>query len=116
MTPPSPRSASRAGLPVARVTINELTRDREAALNAAERAAFRGTYEAEQFALDVGEKVRDAREAAGLSQRELAARSRTSKAAIAHLEAGEATATLAKLPKVAASLGLSVTVELSSAI
>ncbi|MCY7301047.1 MAG: helix-turn-helix domain-containing protein [Ilumatobacteraceae bacterium] len=98
------------------MTINELTGDRVAAMTAAERAAFRGTYEAARLALYVGERVRDAREAAGLSQRELAARSRTSKAAIARLEAGEVTATLAKLHKVALSLGLSVTVELSSAI
>ena len=53
---------------------------------------------------------------AGLSQRELAARIRTSKAAIARLEAGDVTATLAKLHKVAASLGLRVMVELSSAV
>ena len=79
-----------------------------------ERAAFDATYEATRLALDVGEKVRDAREAAGLSQRELAARMGTSQAAVARLEAGGVGATLTTLQKVAAALDLKVTVELSA--
>ena len=59
---------------MARTTINELKKSRLAAMTADERAVFDETYEATRLALDVGEKVRDAREAAGLSQRELAAR------------------------------------------
>jgi transcriptional regulator with XRE-family HTH domain len=64
--------------------------------------------------LDVGEKVRDAREAAGLSQRELAARMGTSQAAVARLEVGGVGATLTTLQRMAAALDLKVTVELSA--
>ena len=59
---------------MARTTINELKKNRRAAMTADERAVFDETYEAPASPLDVGEKVRDAREASGLSQRELAAR------------------------------------------
>jgi transcriptional regulator with XRE-family HTH domain len=64
----------------------------------------------------VGEKIRDAREAAGLSQRELAARMGTSQAAVARLEAGGVGATLTTLQKVAAALDLTVTVDLARAV
>ncbi len=100
---------------MARTTINELKKNRVAAMTADERAAFDETYEATRLALDVGEKVRDAREAAGLSQRELASRMGTSQAAVARLEAGGVGATLTTLQKVAAALDLKITVELSAA-
>jgi len=100
---------------MARRTIDELKRNRLAAMTADERAIFDETYEATRLALDVGEKVRDAREAAGLSQRELAARMGTSQAAVARLEAGGVGATLTTLQKVAAALDLKITVELSAA-
>ena len=100
---------------MARMTIDELKKNRLADMTADERAAFDETYEATRLALDVGEKVRDARETAGLSQRELAARMGTSQAAVARLEAGGVGATLTTLQKVAAALDLKVTVELSAA-
>ena len=100
---------------MARTTIDELKKNRLAAMTADERAVFDETYEATRHALDVGEKVRDAREAAGLSQRELAARMGTSQAAVARLEAGGVGATLTTLQKMAAALDLKVTVELSAA-
>jgi ribosome-binding protein aMBF1 (putative translation factor) len=99
---------------MARTTIDELKKSRLAAMTADERAAFDETYEATRLALDVGEKVRDAREAAGLSQRELASRMGTSQAAVARLEAGGVGATLTTLQKVAAALDLKITVELSA--
>ena len=99
---------------MARTRINELKNNRLAAMTADERAVFDETYEATRLALDVGEKVRDAREAAGLSQRELAARMGTSQAAVARLEAGGVGATLTTLQKVAAALDLKITVELSA--
>ncbi len=98
---------------MARTTIDELKKHRLAAMTADERVAFDETYEAARLALDVGEKVRFARDAAGLSQRELAARMGTSQAAVARLEAGGVGATLTTLQKVAAALDLKVTVELS---
>ncbi len=80
-----------------------------------ERATFDQTYDATRFALEVGEKVRDAREAAGLSQRDLAAQMGTSQAAVARLEAGHVGATLTTLQKVATALDLKITVDLSAA-
>lgn len=100
---------------MARMTINELKKGRLAAMTADERALFDETYEATRLAFDVGEKVRDAREAAGLSQRELAARMGTSQAAVARLEAGSVGATVTTLQKVGAALDLKVTVEMSIA-
>ena len=100
---------------MARTTTDELKRNRLAAMTADERAIFDETYEATRLALDVGEKVRDAREAAGLTQRELASRMGTSQAAVARLEAGGVGATLTTLQKVAAALDLKITVELSAA-
>lgn len=100
---------------MARTTIDELKKNRLAAMTADERVAFDETYTATRLALDVGEKVRDARMAAGLSQRELAARMGTSQAAVARLEAGGVGATLTTLQKVASALDLEVTVDLSAA-
>jgi transcriptional regulator with XRE-family HTH domain len=83
-------------------------------MSAAERAEYDRAYDAAQLAAEVGERVRAAREAAGLSQRELAARMGTSQAAIARLEAGGVGATLTTLQRVAAALGLELNVELRS--
>ncbi len=100
---------------MARTTIDELKKNRLAAMTTDERAVFDKTYEATRLALDVGAKGRDAREAAGLSQRELAARMGTSQAAVARLEAGGVGATLTTLQKMATALDLKVIVELSAA-
>lgn len=98
-----------------RTTIEELKRRRLAAMSDDERADFDETYDATRLALEVGERVRDAREAAGLSQRELAARMSTSQAAVARLEAGGTGATLTTLQKVASALDLTVSIELTPA-
>ena len=100
---------------MARTTIDELTKSRLAAMTVDERAVFDETYQATRLALDVGGKIREAREAAGLSQRELAAREGTSPAAMARLESGDAGATLTTLQTVAAALDLKITFELSAA-
>lgn len=100
---------------MARTTINELTKRRLDAMSATEHATFDQTYEATRLAVEVGDQVRDARESAGLNQRELAARMGTSQAAVARLEAGGVGATLTTLQKVATALDLKVTVELSTA-
>jgi transcriptional regulator with XRE-family HTH domain len=85
-------------------------------MTAAERRQFEEAYAASKLAIEVGEKIRDAREAAGLSQRELARRMGTSQAAIARLEAGGVGATLTTLQRVAHALNLEVTVDLRSAV
>ena len=64
------------------------------------------------LAAEVGEKVKAAREAAGLSQRELARRIGTSQSAINRLEAGGVGATLTTLQRVASALSLHISVEL----
>ena len=86
-----------------------------AAMTPEDRAVFDETYEATRLAIEVGDKVRNAREAAGFSQRELALRMGTSQAAVARLEAGGTGATLTTLQKVAGALDLRVTIELSTA-
>lgn len=98
-----------------KTTIDEMKRRRLATMSDDERAEFDETYEATRLALEVGERVRDAREAAGLSQRELAARMSTSQAAVARLEAGGTGATLTTLQKVASALDLTVSIELTRA-
>ena len=100
---------------MARSTIKDVKKRRLAKASATERAAFDETYAAVALAIRVGEQIRDAREAAGLSQRDLAERMQTSQAAIARLEAGGVGATLTTLQRAATALDLSITVELRPA-
>ncbi len=82
------------------------------AMSIAERAEYDQAFAEAKLAADVGERIHDAREAAGLSQRELARRMGTSQAAIDRLESGGVGATLTTLQRVATALGLEVNVEL----
>lgn len=100
---------------MARTTLDDLKNRRLAVMSDAERAEFDEAYDATRLALDVGEQIRDAREEAGLSQRDLAAKMGTSQAAIARLESGGVGATLTTLHRVAAALGRRIIVELSEA-
>lgn len=81
-------------------------------MSTAERVIYDGTASTTRLALDVGEKVRDAREAAHLSQREFASRMGTSQAAVARLEAGGVGATLTTLHRVSEALNLTMDVKL----
>jgi HTH-type transcriptional regulator/antitoxin HipB len=99
---------------MARTTIGEVKTGYLAAMTTDERTVFDETFEATRLALDVGEKVRDTREAANLSQRELAARMRIGQAAVARLEAGDVGAKLATIQKVATALHLKLTVDSST--
>jgi transcriptional regulator with XRE-family HTH domain len=81
-------------------------------MTAAERAEYASAYAEAELAAEVGERIRSAREAVGLSQRELARRMGTSQAAIARLEAGGVGATLTTLHRAATALGLEVNIEL----
>ncbi len=69
-----------------------------------QREEFDNAYRQASLAERVGEIVRDAREAAGLSQRELAIRMRTSQPVVARIEAGHVAATLTSLQKIADAL------------
>lgn len=98
-----------------RTTLDEMKARRLDQMSDAERADFDATYAATKLALEVGDQVRDAREAAGLTQRELAERMGTSQAAIARLEAGGVGATLTTLQKVATALDLEIALHLRPA-
>ena len=97
------------------ITIEELRNRRVNAMTSAERAEFDEALASAHLAIEVGEKVREAREAAGVSQRELAVRMSTSQAAVARLEVGGSSATLTTLRKAAAALGLELTIDLAPA-
>lgn len=81
-------------------------------MSAAERAEFDAAYAATKLALEVGDQVRSAREAAGLTQRELASRTGTSQAALTQLEAGGIGTTVTTLQNVATALNLKVSLHL----
>lgn len=100
---------------MATITFSELKEQRLAAMSVEERKVFDEGYAATWLALTVGEQIRDAREAAGLSQRDLAKLMSTSQAAIGRLEAGSVGATLTTIQKVGIALGLTVTFELTPA-
>jgi HTH-type transcriptional regulator/antitoxin HipB len=95
-----------------RTTWTEMSEGRRKAMNEAERAEYDQAYGEARLAADVGERIRAARETAGLSQRDLAARMGTSQAAVARLEAGGVGATLTTLHRVAAALGLELSIDL----
>jgi ribosome-binding protein aMBF1 (putative translation factor) len=81
-------------------------------MTADERKEYDRASAEARLAAEVGERIHAAREAAGLSQRELARRMGTSQAAIDRLESGGVGATLTTLQRVATALGLEVNVEL----
>ena len=95
-----------------RTTWTEMSEGRRKAMNEAERTEYDQAYGEARLAADVGERIRAARETAGLSQRDLAARMGTSQAAVARLEAGGVGATLTTLHRVAAALGLELNIDL----
>lgn len=82
------------------------------AMSGTERDEYDRAYAAAKLAAEVGGRVRQAREAAGISQRELARRMGTSQSAVDRLEAGGVGATLTTLQRVASALGLTVSVDL----
>lgn len=100
---------------MARTTIDKLKKSRRAAMTDGERADLDEAYDATRLASMLARRFGTPAEAAGLSQRELAARMGTSQAAVARLEAGGVGATLTTLQKVATALDLKVIVALSAA-
>lgn len=98
---------------VKRKTFDEIRQQRLDSMSTQERAAFDVAYDAARLAIEVGEQIREAREAAGLSQRQLARQMSTSQAAVARLEAGGVAATLTTLHKAASALDLRVSIGLS---
>ena len=97
---------------MARSTWDDVKSSKVAGMTPDERRDYERGYAEAQLAADVGDRVRAAREHAGLTQRELAERMGTSQAAIARLEAGGVSATLATLHRVASAIGVELRVEL----
>jgi ribosome-binding protein aMBF1 (putative translation factor) len=95
-----------------RTSWKELQSKKLSSMTIEERKDYDRAYAEAQLAAEVGERIQTAREAAGLSQRELARRMGTSQAAIDRLESGGVGATLTTLQRVATALGLEVNVEL----
>jgi ribosome-binding protein aMBF1 (putative translation factor) len=82
------------------------------AMSPTERTEYDRAFAEAKLAADVGECIHDAREAAGLSQRELARRMGASEAAINRPESAGVGATLTSLQRVATARGLEVNVAL----
>lgn len=99
---------------MARASWNEMKDRKLRGMTTAERAEYDRGYVEAKLAAEVGERVRHARESAGLSQRELATRMGTSQSAVARLEAGGVGATLTTLQRVAVALGLELSIDLKA--
>ena len=75
-------------------------------------AARRDGYRSAKEAFELAERVRRARERLGMTQAELASRIGSTQPAVARLEAGGVTPSLATLGRIAAALGLELIVDL----
>jgi ribosome-binding protein aMBF1 (putative translation factor) len=84
-----------------------------AARGDAETVEFREAYEDARRAYEFGVLARALRKAAGLTQKELAARMGTTASAIARLEAGGTSPTFATLERLAAALGVQLRLEVA---
>lgn len=72
----------------------------------------RDAYREAALAYEIGRRVRELRDKAGLTQQELADRTGTTQSAIARLEGGGNVPTLATLDKIAAAFGRELHVEI----
>lgn len=76
----------------------------------ASEKGFDAAYEQARLAYELSVQVREAREAKGLSQSQLAERMGTQQSVIARLEGGGITPTLPTLKRIADALGMKLTV------
>ena len=88
-----------------RPTIDEIAERRLAEMSADQRTEYDEGREAAELAFQIGNAIRGLRQSAGLSQRALALRMRTSQAQVARIEAGVVAATLTTLQRAARALG-----------
>jgi ribosome-binding protein aMBF1 (putative translation factor) len=86
-----------------------------AELTPEDRATFDEAYETAGLAMDLAETVYRAREAAGLTQTELARRMGTTQSAIAAIEAGARTPTVDLLERLARACGRRLTITIDVA-
>jgi len=99
---------------VAHQSWEKTKQDRRAAMSAGERAASEARLARLAAALRVGIAIRDAREAAGVTQTELAARMGVAQSAVSRIEAGRANITVEMLTRIAAALGAPLSVKLGA--
>jgi ribosome-binding protein aMBF1 (putative translation factor) len=88
---------------------------RRARMSPAERAESEARSARLAAALRVGIAVRYARESAGVSQTELAARMGVAQSAVSRIEAGRSNITVEMLTRIATALGASLSVKLGGA-
>jgi transcriptional regulator with XRE-family HTH domain len=89
---------------VTHTSFEDIATRRREDMDEAARADYESKKAALAVALRVGIAIRDARENAGLTQTDLAARMGVSQPALARIEAGRTNVTLATLAKIAAGL------------
>ncbi|MCY4424156.1 MAG: helix-turn-helix transcriptional regulator [Acidimicrobiaceae bacterium] len=89
----------------------ETVRRRLASMTEAERGEHEEALAVARLALQIGEEIRAGREAAGLSQGELASRMSVSRSMLARMEAGGDGATPAALRRAETALELPATAE-----
>ena len=77
-------------------------------MSEADQSAYGATVNATRLAVELGEKVRDARETLHLSQRELAARMGRSPAVVSRLESGGVGSSMVTLQRAVDALDLTI--------
>ncbi len=92
----------------------DIKKARRAAMTAEERAQSEDRAARLATALRVGVAIRDAREEAGLTQTELAARMGVAQSALSRIEAGRANITVEMLTRIASALGAPLSVKLGT--
>jgi ribosome-binding protein aMBF1 (putative translation factor) len=100
---------------MAHTRFDDITAARTAKMTPAERARFDADARRLAAALRLGLAIRDAREAAGLTQTELAGRMGVAQSALSRIEAGRANITVEMLARIAGALGTSLSVHLGAA-
>jgi len=88
----------------------EVKAGRRATLSEAERVASEARAARLAAALRLGIAIRDAREAVGVTQTELASRMHVVQSALSRIEAGRTNVTIEMLARIAAALGAQLTV------
>jgi ribosome-binding protein aMBF1 (putative translation factor) len=88
----------------------DVKREQLSRMSAAGHDAYRTGYERARRAFELGEQIRNLREARGMTQEILAEKAETSQSAVARLEAGGVEPKLDTLERIGAALGVTLVV------